>query len=205
MVFTSNWLLQDLSSSNPLKGIVPRRPKNEKYKKMILGLATAIEKHPYSLTRASKYLREWVEEKLVLVAPLQVDIIQHVNPDFRGRQRPVTSFGVVGLEPAVSAITVHAAPPGAATTPKMTVIFGIASSLKNMNGLNWANAFTQAYELWDKLHFGLASSLTIPEGNVPIQDLYPAQGPRNDDDGVEPPPEEDDLSVPLDVLDRSEF
>ena len=87
----------------------------------------------------------------------------------------------------------------------MTVIFGIASSLKNMNGLNWANAFTQAYEIWDKLHFDLASSLTIPEGNVPIQDLYPAQGPRNDDDGVEPPPEEDDLSVPLDVLDRSEF
>ena len=91
-MFTSNWLLQDLCSSNPLKGIVPHRPKNEKYKKMILGLATAIEKHPYSLTRASKYLREWVEEKLVLVAPLQVDIIQQVNPDFRGRQRPVTSF-----------------------------------------------------------------------------------------------------------------
>ncbi len=175
---------------------------------MILGLATAIEKHPFSLTRASKYLRDWVEEKLVLVAPLQVDIIQRVNPnpDFRGRQRPITSFGVVGLEPAVSAITVHAAPPGAATTPKMTLIFGIASSLKRMNGLNWANAFTQAYELWDKLHLDVASSLTIPEGNVPIQDLYPAQGPPNDNgDGVEPPPEEDDLSVPLDVLDRSEF
>ncbi len=146
---------------------------------MIHGLATAIEKHPYCLARASKYLQDWVDEKLVLASPLQVDIIQKVHPRLRHGGPSVTSTAVVPLEPSVSAITVHAAAtPGTAATPKMIVIGGIASTLKTNNGLSWTDAFAQAYELWEKLNSDLVASLVIPEGNVPIQDLFP-EGSRN--------------------------
>ena len=176
---------------------------------MIYGLATALEKRPYCLARASKYLRDWVDEKLVLASPLQVDIIQQVQPRFRYGGPSVTSTAVVPLEPSVSAITVHAAAAsGAAATPKMIVIGGIATTLKKNNGLTWTDAFAQAYDLWGKLNSDLVASLVIPEGNVPVQYLFPEGGSNSNEgveSGVEPPPMEDDALVPLDVADRSDF
>ena len=176
---------------------------------MIHGLASALEKRPYSLMKASKYLRDWVDEKLVLAAPLQVDIIQQVQPRFRYGGPSITSASVVPLEPSVSAITVHAAATTeAAATPKMIVIGGIATTLKKNNGLTWTDAFAQAYALWGKLNSDLVASLVIPEGNVPVQNLFP-EGDSNSNEGVErgvePPPMEDDALVPLDVADRSDF
>ena len=171
---------------------------------MIHDLANAISKHPFNMTKGANYLHAWVDERLVHASPLKVDILSMVDPRSTSRMSARPSTAVVGLEPAVSTIQVHSAASaaGPATTPKMIVIGGMATTLKRTAGLTWTEAFNKAYELWGKLHTNVALSLEIPEGNVPHMD---STGEDMANDVIEQPPEEDDLSVPLEDSVRGEF
>lgn len=146
---------------------VPWRPKTQKYTKMIHDLANAIAQHPFNMQRGARYLHDWVDEKLACAAPVTVNILEMIQPTFV-RPAHVHSTAVVGLEPEVSTIRVLAAAGGTGpvTTPKMTVIGGMATTLRDTSGLTWSEAFTKAFELWEKLNTNIVASLTLPEGNV---------------------------------------
>ena len=171
---------------------------------MILGLANAIEPSPFFLTAGASYLRDWVNETLTLVPPLDVSILTTPSQSHAPMDLMVNSGSeVTALEPTVSDVRVErAAAPLAqepVMNPRMEVICGIAKTLYN-EGSSWTNAFKKAYELWEKLNPQVMTALAMnaPQGIVPVGDVA-----QSNENPAPPPVEdlEDDSAVPLEVGD----
>ena len=146
-------------------GFLSRRPKEQKYKMMILGLADAIEPSPFFLQTAAAYLRDWVNGTLQLVPPLDVSILAAVSARPVCRSDPVSNtVPVAALEPNVSDVRIDRAnsqtPQDVVTNPRMEVICGIAKTL-HKEGVDWTDAFRKAYELWDKLNPNVKMALEV--------------------------------------------
>lgn len=188
--------------------MVARRPKHKKYVQMIQNLAQAVEKHPFNMKVAAKYLNEWVTEKMQMSPKLDISVLVSRKAKPAPRAQAPRSGAVTGLEPAVSSVVVRSTGgPNAepqSLNPKVTVIFGLADSLRACQGLGWDDALQQAYAMWGRVGANLASVLDQPQSGVEETGDANIADPVNE--GDEKPPEEDDHAFPLDPNDdRGDF